>query len=570
MKSLARGSRRSVALAFVIALLLVSCNSSDDNSHPPLVLNVPSPNWQEQIVYFVLTDRFNDGDPSNDDQHAGEFDPTNNAKYSGGDIRGIDQKIAYIKGLGATSVWLTPPVANQWWDPLVNYGGYHGYWAENFVQIDRHMGSLADYQSMSSDLHSSGMYLIQDIVVNHTGDFFAYVGSWDPNDPARYWTRNTGSVPVTAPSQAPFNEDDPTDPVQRAAAIYHWTPDISDFNDPNQLLNYQLYGLDDLNTENTVVRSALRSSYGYWIKTVGVDAFRIDTAFYVPQAFFSDFMYSTDPQAPGILQVAQSTGRQAFHAFGEGYVTDKAYEDTESKQIETYMSDASGNDILPAMLNYPLWGTLQDVLISGHPTGELAYRIQDMMQVFKRPYLMPTFLDNHDVGRFLATGTMAALQQGLVLIMTLPGIPVIYYGTEQGFTEARGSMFAAGFGSGGTDHFNAAAPLYGFIAQLAALRTQNKVFTHGAPTILQQNMSTPGILAYKMSYTGSTAIVVINTSDTVTMSANFATGLAPASVLKNKFAVGTAGSDLVVTADGSVTLPLLPRSAYIWLAGPGS
>jgi glycosidase len=193
-----------------------------------------------------------------------------------------------------------------------------------------------------------------------------------------------------------------------------------------------------------------------------------------------------------------------------------------------------------------------------------------MMQVFKRPYLMPTFLDNHDVGRFLATGTMAGLQQGLVLIMTLPGIPVIYYGTEQGFTEARGSMFAAGFRSGGTDHFNTAAPLYGFIAQLAALRTQNKVFTHGAPTILQQNMSTPGILAYKMSYTGSTAIMVINTSDTVTMSANFATGLAPATVLKNKFAVGAAGSDLVVTADGSVTLPLLPRSAYIWLAGPGS
>ncbi|MDB5788671.1 alpha-amylase family glycosyl hydrolase [Caballeronia mineralivorans] len=570
MKSLSKGSRRCVALAFVFALLLASCNSSDDDSHPPLVLNVPSPNWQEQIVYFVLTDRFNDGDPSNDDQHAGEFDPTNNTKYSGGDIRGIDQKIAYIKGLGATSVWLTPPVANQWWDPLVNYGGYHGYWAENFVQVDRHMGSLADYQSMSSDLHTSGMYLIQDIVVNHTGDFFAYVGGWDPNDPARYWTRNTGSVPVTAPSQAPFNEDDPTDPVQRAAAIYHWTPDISDYYDPKQLLNYQLYGLDDLNTENTVVRSALRSSYGYWIKTVGVDAFRIDTAFYVPQAFFSDFMYSTDPQAPGILQVAQSTGRQAFHAFGEGYVTDNAYEDTESKQIETYMSDVSGNDILPAMLNYPLWGTLQDVLISGHPTGELAYRIQDMMQVFKRPYLMPTFLDNHDVGRFLATGTMAGLQQGLVLIMTLPGIPVIYYGTEQGFTEARGSMFAAGFRSGGTDHFNTAAPLYGFIAQLAALRTQNKVFTHGAPTILQQNMSTPGILAYKMSYTGSTAIMVINTSDTVTMSANFATGLAPATVLKSKFAVGAAGSDLVVTADGSVTLPLLPRSAYIWLAGPGS
>ena len=551
------------AIATIAALCIAACGSSDQTD--ALDLNVPSPVWQDQIVYFILTDRFNDGDPTNDNQGAGEYDPTNNAKYSGGDIRGIDQKIAYIQGLGATAIWLTPPVANQWWDPLVNYGGYHGYWAADFEHVDKHMGSLDDYRQLSSALHKSGMYLIQDIVVNHTGDFFYYNGTWDANNPALHWARNTASVPVSAPTQAPFDMDDPTDPAQQAAAIYHWTPDISNFNDENQLLNYQLYGLDDLNTENPVVRQALRHSYGYWISTVGVDAFRIDTAFYVPQAFFSDFMYSTDPAAPGIEQVAQSNGKQGFLAFGEGFATDAAYQDTNSLKIESYMADANGTDILPAMLNYPLYGTIGDVLNAKHPTAELAYRIQNMMQVFKRPYLMPTFLDNHDVDRFLADGTMPALQQGLMLIMTLPGIPVIYYGTEQAFTEQRGAMFAGGYASGGRDHFDTSAPLYQFIAQLAGLRKANKVFSRGAPAILDQDSTGPGAFAYKMTYQSTAAIVAINTSDNDAVTRTFVTGLPRGTVLENRASVGPASAPLIVGTDGTVTVMLPPRAGFVWI-----
>ncbi|TCF97583.1 hypothetical protein BZM26_30750 [Paraburkholderia strydomiana] len=541
----------------------MACGSSVQTDQ--LDLNVPSPEWQDQIVYFILTDRFSDGDPTNDNQGAGEFDPNNNAKYSGGDICGIQEKIDYIQGLGATAIWLTPPVANQWWDPLVNYGGYHGYWAANFEQVDKHMGSLDDYRQLSSALHKTGMYLIQDIVVNHTGDFFYYSGSWDAAAPALHWARNTASVPVSEPTQAPFDMDNPTDPAQKAAAIYHWTPDISNFNDENQLLNYQLYGLDDLNTENPVVREALRRSYGYWISTVGVDAFRIDTAFYVPQAFFSDFMYASDAAAPGIRQVARKNGKQNFLAFGEGFATDAAYDDANSQKIETYMVDPNGADILPGMLNYPLYGTMGDVLNGKHPTAELGYRIQNMMQVFRRPYLMPTFLDNHDVDRFLADGTMAALQQGLVLIMTLPGIPVVYYGTEQAFTEQRGAMFAGGYASGGRDHFDTSAPLYQFIAQLASLRKANKVFSRGTPAILDQNSAGPGAFAYKMTYPPATAIVAINTSDSDAATGTLKTGLPSGTVLVNRVATGTALQRLIVAADGTVTTPLPPRSAFVWM-----
>lgn len=134
-------------------------------------LQVPSPEWRDQIIYFIMTDRFDDGNPANSNQGYGEFDPRYNSHFSGGDLQGILDNLDYIKGMGATAIWITPPVANQWWDPKVEYGGYHGYWAENFKEVDKHFGTLEDYQRLSATLHRNDMYLIQDIVTNHTGNF---------------------------------------------------------------------------------------------------------------------------------------------------------------------------------------------------------------------------------------------------------------------------------------------------------------------------------------------------------------------------------------------------------------
>ncbi len=110
------------------------------------VLHVPSPDWRDQIIYFLMTDRFDNGDPGNNDQHAGEFDPSDGSKYNGGDLRGVERRLDYIRGLGATAVWITPPVANTWWSPALRYGGYHGYWATDFMAVDPHLGNLGDYQ----------------------------------------------------------------------------------------------------------------------------------------------------------------------------------------------------------------------------------------------------------------------------------------------------------------------------------------------------------------------------------------------------------------------------------------
>jgi len=525
----------------------------------PDLRHVPSPDWRDQVVYFLMIDRFADGDPSNNDQGVGEFDPTRNSHYSGGDLRGIQQRLDYVKNLGATTIWITPPVANRWRDAQSDYTGYHGYWAQNFVEVDRHYGSLADYQQLAERMHGAGLFLLQDIVVNHTGNYFSYPDQYDPHDPTRGFVRSED-----APTQAPFDLNDVRNPQHRAAAIYHYTPAIRDYSDPQQEANWQMADLDDLNTENPQVRAALRRSYNYWIREVGVDGFRVDTAFYVPAEYFEDFLYAKDPQDPGILETARSTGRAHFHVFGEGFAIDQPYSDQAARKIDRYMRAPDGTPRLPGMLNFPLYGSLNDVFARGRPTAELADRIEQMMRLHAQPHLMPSFIDNHDVDRFLSGGSEAALKQALLAMLTLPGIPTIYYGTEQGFREPRTAMFAGGFGAEGRDHFDQNAPLYRYLQKAIALRREHALFSRGVPEILHGNRAGAGALVYRMRYQDQQAIVVFNSAESTSLLTHLDTGLPPGTRLLPWFAIGELPAELRVDAAGQVTLVLPARSATVW------
>ncbi len=136
-------------------LLLLSLLAAVAQAAPAGKRHVPSPDWRDQIIYFVVTDRFADGDPRNNDQGAGEYDPAREGRYNGGDLAGLTRHLPYIRGLGATALWITPPVANQWTDPIGGYTGYHGYWAEHFKRVDKHLGTLADYRRLATTLHGT-------------------------------------------------------------------------------------------------------------------------------------------------------------------------------------------------------------------------------------------------------------------------------------------------------------------------------------------------------------------------------------------------------------------------------
>lgn len=534
-------------------------------------LHVPSPDWRDQVIYFLMIDRFDDGDPSNNDQGAGEFDPADGSRFSGGDLRGVLRRLDYIRDLGATAVWVTPPVANQWLNPGASYGGYHGYWAEDFSRIDAHFGSLSDYQALSRALHGAGMYLVQDVVVNHVGDWLDCDGAATPTAAAPPPPQERCRIRPdprgrTAPSQSPFDLNDPRQPAHRAAGVYHWTPEIADFQDRRQELDHALAGLDDLDTENQAVRDALRASYGMWIREAGVDAFRVDTAFHVPASYFADFLHVDDPEAPGIEAVARATGRGDFLSFGEGFGSDKPFADAQARKLQAYM-DAPGG--LPSMINFPLYGTLGDVFSRGRPTAELAHRIGSMTTLHRDPHRMPSFIDNHDVDRFLAGGSVAGMKQALLAMLTLPGIPVIYYGTEQALTGQRTAMFAGGFGSD-EDRFDPQAPMYRYLQEAIGLRRGHRLFSRGTTTVLASNAAAAGALAYRVDHGGEAALVVFNTSDRPALLDRLDTGMAGGAVLAGLFGIDGTPAPLAVAADGTVTLRLPPRSGQVWRAAPGS
>lgn len=536
-----------------------------------LKLHVPSPDWRDQVIYFVLTDRFDDGNPRNNEQGLGEHDARDGNKYSGGDIDGIRRRLDYIQALGATGVWLTPPVLNQWHDTTHGFWGYHGYWASHFKRMDPHVGTLADYQRLSDALHRRGMVLVQDVVVNHTGNFFSYGPGWRADDPTADFRPNTGSRPMLRPLQAPFHLNDPRRAEDRRAGIYHWTPDIRDVTVRDEEMNFQTSGLDDLNTENPRVRRALRDSFGFWVREVGVDAFRIDTAYHVPPGFFEDFLYATDPKAPGVAHVARRTGRQDFFAFGEGFGIDGPGETRYQRKLESYIRGEDGRQRLGGMLNFPLYAGLVDVFARGRAPAELQRRVQDMVAADVRgidPRRLPSFIDNHDVDRWLAVSGEPAMKQALLALMTLPGIPVLYYGTEQGLVAQRASMFAAGWGSGGRDRFDTQAPLFRYTQAAVALRKANRGFSRALPQPLQAGSAGPGVLAWRNVHEGQSRIVLFNTADAPRFADNLEVG-APQARLRRLFDIhadtpAALPSELQADAQGRLHLSLPPRSGTVW------
>ncbi|MDU0354581.1 alpha-amylase family glycosyl hydrolase [Paraglaciecola aquimarina] len=549
---------RYMSLAFLL-FFTSSCAETNTQNKEELLLHVPSPDWRDQIVYFLMIDRFADGDPSNNDQGAAVYDPARESHYSGGDLKGIVEHLDYIQNLGATAVWTTPQVANQWWDPLVNYTGYHGYWARDFTKVDEHYGELLDYQTLSSELHKREMYLIQDIVVNHTGNFFQYSKQYDANNVQKNFALNSESLPSAAPTQFPFSQNDVNNPVHKAANIFNWTPDIADFSNPLQETRYQTAGLDDLNTQNPVVRQALKDSFGFWIKQAGVDAVRVDTAKYVEKDFYEDFLHSQD----GLNQIAKMTGRQNFLSFGEIFQTSMPLQDDGELKLKQYVTNQQ-RQRLSSPIGFPLYKEMARVFAGGAPTAYMSYRLEAQMQHFSNPFLVSNFIDNHDVERFLASGNIAGFKQAYALMMTVPGIPTIYQGDEQGFLHSRRAMFAGGYLSD-TDQFDQQAEMYQFIQSLANMRKAHKVFSRGSLQILQDNLAGAGVLAYRREYKGQSAYVIFNTAKQAVLLNGLQTEFDQHNPARILMSLNIEDDDLKVSDNGTITQVLPAQSLVVFL-----
>ena len=453
--------------------------------------------WEDQIIYFLMIDRFADGDPSNNDQGAGEYDPAQDGLWHGGDLAGIEENLDYLEELGITAVWLTPPVRNQWWNPDSSFTGYHGYWASHFMETDPHYGSLQAYKNLADALHAREMYLIQDVVVNHTGNYFSYGSSYDPANVADIETY------AGAPAQAPFDRNDPRNAEHRESGIYHWTPAISNFQDTTEKYRGQMADLDDLNTANPEVRRALIEAFQFWIREVGVDGFRFDTPLYVEHPFWRAFLYEGTGGLEGIELYAASQGRPDFYTFGETWVSAAPYREEADQQAAKYLGTA-GQPEMDGILNFPLQQTIQAVFAGGQSTDRLTYRLRVQEEFFPKPIQRLNFLDNHDMPRFRTQASEEATRQALFFIMSIPGVPVLYQGTEQGDLDTRPNLFG---------RLNTNSESFEFIRELAAFRQKQPATRRGKLTVLADHTTLPGLFVYQLASPEDTLFVALNTND---------------------------------------------------------
>ena len=281
--------------------------------------------------YFVMADRFENGRTDNDkggidsaDPTVTGLDPTHKGMYHGGDLAGLLKRIDYIKGLGTTSIWLTPSFKNRAYQPEDKSAGYHGYWITDFTQIDPHLGTNAELRQLVDAAHARGMKVFFDIITNHTADVIDYregsrpayvskdrepfrTASGAPFDDADY--AGTGRFPaLSAERSFPFT---PFVPAGLPRKVPEWLNDTTLYHNRGNTtfigensLYGDFFGLDDLFTEHPRVVSGMTDVYEAWIKDFSIDGFRIDTMKHVDDEFWQQFL-------PDVLSYAHSVRASA-------------------------------------------------------------------------------------------------------------------------------------------------------------------------------------------------------------------------------------------------------------------
>jgi alpha-amylase len=450
----------SVAAAVLVAAV-AGCGGGDGApsggelarlARPPVATSLAS-----QRIYFVLPDRYANGDPSNDrggltgSRERTGFDPTDSGYYHGGDLAGLQAGLRRIKALGFTALWITPVVKQKY--VQTGSAAYHGYWGLDFTTVDPHLGTERDFAAFAAAAHRLGLKVYLDVVVNHTADVI-FIGSGYSDapyrdckgrvfDPARYAGGKT--FPCLSAGEMPHSPLLPDEDAHlkqpewlNDVTAYHDRGDI-DFESCDEQCYEQgdFFGLDDLFTEQPRVVDGLAAVYGAWIRRYKVDGFRVDTARHVDSAFFRAWV-------PKIRATARAAGVRDFQIFGEIF-------DDDSTVVSSFVRDRG----LPNVLDFPFQAVAAAYAGGGSSALGLQHRFEDD-DYYRTPagiaVTPATFLGNHDMGRAAlkisenggAKGTelLRRVLLGYDLLYLLRGAPVVYYGDEAGLVGTGGDKAA--------------------------------------------------------------------------------------------------------------------------------
>lgn len=565
--------RRALVVASLTASL-VSAGSAAGDGTP----HAPAPYGpahfrerpaRQELIYFVLPDRFENADPSNDrgGLHGGPlitgFDPQSAGFFHGGDLRGVRARLDYIAGLGTTAIWLGALFQNQvvQGPPGQESAGYHGYWITDFTRVDPHFGSAADLHALIDAAHERGIKVYLDIVINHTADVIRYRECPTTTCPYRSradypYTRrggiggeaiNDGFAGDAATDQTaenfshltradyaytpflPIGKEHVKVPEWLNDPIYYHNRGNSDAPGESALLG-DFSGLDDLMTEHPRVVQGFIEIYGRWIDDFGIDGFRIDTAKHVNAEFWQAFV-------PAMQQRATARGIPHFHIFGE--VQSTAFD-------PALLARHTRVDGLPSVLDFGFAAAVRDVVAGETGTARLAELFADDVLYAGGPAAaleLPTFISNHDDGRFAylvhrqkpdaaPAEVLRRVTLAYAMLYTLRGVPVLYYGDEQGFSggvdrDGREDMFPSrtpaylaraslGMPAGAARRsFDTTHPLYRAVAALATMRRTTPALREGrqVPRFASPH---PGLFAVSRfdPDTGAEVLIAFNTSST--------------------------------------------------------
>ena len=495
---------------------------------------------QDDVIYFVITDRFCNGDPHNEQL----ADPHNPHAFHGGDFAGLRAKIPYFKKLGVTAIWLTPVYLNI--GDFFDSAGYHGYWAIDFERIDPHLytalpgwaaGSKAYLKDLVDDFHAAGLKVILDMVINHTG------------------------------YHSPEYE-------QYSAKKLHYPEHFNRHENPNEVTEW-LSGLPDLDHRQPEVADYFVQNILDWIEQTGIDAIRMDTVKHVDDTFW--YLFKSQIK----------TSRPQVTLLGEVLNYDPEYVGRYQQQHD-----------FDTLFDFPLCGHLKGCLVWDRPMTELArprlhdaepQGILDRNRPYSNANRLVTLLDNHDLDRRITSEildrvghwdrNLAAkiLKLCLSFLFTTRGIPQLYYGTEIGLEgwadpdnrrDMPWEMIGADHRPKADQPF--AGQIYDHLQRLIELRKANPALRYGTLYTLYVDHF---LYACLREYRGNLVLVVINNgreemSSPVALQIAANTKLPPrvkhllqdGTLLKSQFA----GTEDLLMADGQARAQLPGKTAGIY------
>ncbi len=489
----------------------------------------------EDVIYLIMTDRFADGDRSNNKN----VDRTNPRMWHGGDFKGITAKIPYLKELGVTAIWLTPwydntdeiTTCDKPWCPMASY---HGYGAVDFYSVENHFGTLEDLKELVRVAKANGLKIIQDQVANHYG----FRHPWAKNPPTSTWT-------------PPFEQN-------RFNNSSLLSPNASRNERANTLSGWFDFTLPDLNQNDPEVRKYLIQNALWWIGVTGIDGIRQDTIQYMPRDFIRDWSLAIKKQYPRFWMVGEVFEEDSAHtAFFQGGKS--GWDGVDTK--------------LPSVFDFKLWRTSQEVFTGKKPMRAL----RDVLKydgLYPEINLVTVMANNHDTDRFMSLpgATNEGAKLHLAFVLATRGIPQLYAGEEilmrGGHDPDNRRDFPGGFPGDSNDKFSTSGrgtderDMFAWARRWIDLRRTNLAVQRGSTTDLFYDAD--AYVFERLAEGRAVAVVAFNNSDQA-KEIEIPYEI-PRSKLGNRVNFGPLISDRenVTTAGGKLKLKLAPRSAIAY------